>query len=265
MTRRRLGQHFLYDPAILKRIVEAAGLQQEDTVVEIGPGPGRLTRMLAEEVKRVIAIEVDQRLFERLTEELAGYGNIELIHADALKFPYDTLSLFKVVANIPYYITTPILFRLLEERSRLTSATVMVQKEIAERIVAGPGGKEYGVLSLMVQYYSSPAVKFFVPRGAFRPVPKVDSALIHLEIREEPAVTVRDERLFFRVIKTAFSQRRKMLSNALASLSPDVSGFLMRSGIDPSRRAETLSIEDFARLSDLLRRGRPDPGDDPAS
>ena len=119
MTRRRLGQHFLYDPAILKRIVEAAGLQQEDTVVEIGPGPGRLTRMLAEEVKRVIAIEVDQRLFERLTEELAGYGNIELIHADALKFPYDTLSLFKVVANIPYYITTPILFRLLKREAVL--------------------------------------------------------------------------------------------------------------------------------------------------
>jgi 16S rRNA (adenine1518-N6/adenine1519-N6)-dimethyltransferase len=259
MTRRRLGQHFLYDPAILRRIVQSAALLPEDTVIEIGPGPGSLTKMLAEQVERVIAIEVDQRLYERLKEELSGYGNIELVQGDALKYPYGGLDVFKVVANIPYYITTPILFKLLEQRSRLKTITVMVQREIAERIVAKPGGKQYGVLSLMVQYYSSPALKFLVPRGAFRPVPKVDSAVIHMDIFEKPVISVTDEKLFFRVVKTAFSQRRKMLSNALKSLSKDIKEVLLRSGIDPSMRAETLSIEDFARLSDRLQREGLDP------
>jgi len=207
-------------------------------------------------VRRVIAIELDERLYERLRKKLAECHNIELVRADALKYPYNALDVFKVVANIPYFITTPILFKLLEVRSRIKSATLMVQKEIAERIVARPGGKQYGVLSLMVQYSSSPTLKFFVPRGAFRPAPKVDSAVIHLEIHEKPVVTVADENLFFRVIKTAFSQRRKMLSNALASLPGNIRDLLVQAGIDPSRRAETLGIEDFVRLADLLQRQR---------
>jgi len=252
MAKKRLGQNFLFDPSILKRIVQAARLSPDDTVVEIGPGPGRMTAILAACVKKVIAIELDRELYEKLTGELSGYENIELVHDDALKFPYGTIEEFKVVANIPYYITTPILFRLLEHRDRLRSITVTLQREVAERIVAKPGGKEYGVLSLMIQYYGNPKLEFIVPRGAFRPVPKVDSAVIHVAISQMPAVSVKDEKLFFRVIKTAFSQRRKMLLNSLKPITVDIKERLILAGIEPGRRPETLSIEEFARLSDML-------------
>jgi len=262
MAKKYLGQNFLFDPAILGRIVEVASLSPEDTVVEIGPGPGRLTRMLAERAGRVIAIEVDRHLYERLQAEFPE-GTLELVYGDALEYPYESLPEFKVVANIPYYITTPIIFKILEHGDRLKSATLTIQKEVAERIVAGPGGRQYGVLSLMVQYYCRATLEFIIPRGAFRPVPKVDSAVIHLEVRDEPAVEVADEKTLFRVIKTAFSQRRKMLSNVLSSLSKDIRDLLIQAEIDPSRRAETLSIQDFARLSDLMRRGRPGPGGGP--
>ena len=257
MAKKRLGQNFLFDPSILKRIVQAARLSPDDTVVEIGPGPGRMTVMVAGCVKKVIAIELDRELYERLSSELSGYENIELVHGDALKFPYETLGEFKVVANIPYYITTPILFKLLEHRDRLISITVTIQQEVAERIVARPGGKEYGVLSLMIQYYGNPKLEFIVPRGAFRPVPKVDSAVVHIEISGKPLVPVKDEKLFFRVIKTAFSQRRKMLLNSLKPITVDIKERLILAGIEPSRRPETLSIEEFARLADVL--GEPAP------
>lgn len=252
MTKKYLGQNFLFDPSILKRIIQTANLTQDDTVVEIGPGLGRLTRMLADEVKKVIAIELDGELYERLKNELSGYGNIELIHGDALKYPYGTLNEFKVVANIPYYITTPIIFKLFEHRDRLGSITIMIQKEVARRIAAGHGNKEYGILSLMTQYYGRPELGFIVPRGAFRPVPKVDSAVVHIEIYKKPPVKVKDEALFFRVIRTAFSQRRKMLANSLKPVSPDIKEILPLAGIEPNRRAETLSIEEFAKLSDIL-------------
>ncbi len=255
MRKRRLGQNFLYDPSILTRILDAARLLPGDTVVEIGPGPGRMTAMLAERVKRVIAIELDRDLYEMLASELSGRMNIELVHGDALKYHYDALDEFKVVANIPYYITTPIIFMLLRHRGRLRSITITVQKEVAARMVAGPGGKEYGVLSLMIQYYGKPELKFSVPRGAFRPVPKVDSALIHIELYEKPPVSVKDEKTFFRVIKTAFSQRRKMLLNSLKPLSSDIGDIkekLLLAGIEPTRRPETLSMEEFARLADVL-------------
>ncbi len=252
MTRKRLGQNFLYDPSILRRILDAAQLAAGDTVVEIGPGPGRMTAMLAERVKKVIAIELDRDLYEMLVNELSGRANIELVHGDALKYHYGALDEFKVVANIPYYITTPILFTLLRHRDRLRSVTITVQKEVAARMVAGPGGKEYGVLSLMIQYYGKSELKFFVPKGAFRPVPKVDSALIHLELYERPPVSVRDEKFFFRVIKTAFSQRRKMLANSLKPLSGDIKEKLLLAGIEPTRRPETLSMEEFAKLADVL-------------
>jgi len=252
MPKKHLGQNFLLDPSILRRILDAARLAPEDTVVEVGPGPGRMTALLADRVKKVIAIELDKVLHERLERELAGRENIELVHADALKYRYDKLEVFKVVANIPYYITTPILFTLLEQRGRLTSITITLQKEVAARIVARPGGKEYGVLSLMVQYYGRPELKFTVPKGAFRPVPKVDSALIHIELYDRPAVRVKDERLFFRVIKTAFSQRRKMLANSLKSISDDIREKLLAAGINPMRRPETLSMEEFAKLADVL-------------
>jgi 16S rRNA (adenine1518-N6/adenine1519-N6)-dimethyltransferase len=253
MAKRHLGQVFLHDPSILRGIIQIAELSKEDLVVEIGPGLGRLTKMLAERVKNVIAIELDEKLFEELKIQFADYNNVELIHRDALKYPYENLPEFKVVANIPYYITTPIIFRLLDVRRNLKSMTLTIQKEVAERIAAASGGKDYGVLSVMVQYYTEPKLKFIIPKGAFRPVPKIDSALVHFKMLEKPLVWVRDEKFFFRVVKTAFSQRRKMLSNALKSLREDIKDKLTEAGIDSNRRPETLSIEEFARLSDILK------------
>jgi 16S rRNA (adenine1518-N6/adenine1519-N6)-dimethyltransferase len=252
MAKRHLGQVFLYDPSILGRIIQIAQLSKEDLVVEIGPGRGRLTKILAARVKNVVAIELDDGLFEELKVYLADDSNVELIHGDALKYPYEDLPEFKVVANIPYYITTPIIFRLLDARKNLKSMTLTIQKEVAERIVAASGGKDYGVLSVMVQYYTEPKLEFIIPKGAFRPVPKIDSALVHFKILETPCVRVKDEKFFFRVVKMAFSQRRKMLSNALKGLSEDIKEKLAEAGIDSHRRPETLSIEEFARLSEIL-------------
>lgn len=252
MKGRRLGQHFLNDPAVLGRIVDAAGLTDSDTVVEIGPGPGGLTRLLAGKVRHVIAIELDEALFRRLRSKLGEERNIDLIQGDALKFPFGTLGRFKVVSNIPYYVTTPIIFALLDARENLETMTLTIQKEVAERIVAPPGGKDYGVLSIMVQYRADPELKFVIPKEAFIPPPRVDSAVVHIRMREKPRVLVKDEAVFFRVVKTAFSQRRKTLANSLKSLGEDIRGILTRSGIDPKRRPETLSLPEFAGLADLL-------------
>ncbi len=252
MAKKHLGQNFLYDPSILTRIVEAAGLSSDDTVVEIGPGPGGLTRLLAENVRKVIAIELDKELYLRLRAEFAGYRNVELIQGDAMKFPYERIGRFKVVSNIPYYITTPIIFRLLEARESLQTMTLTIQKEVAERIAAGPGGKDYGVLSVMVQYHALPEIRFIIPREAFRPAPKVDSAVLHMRILERPSVTVADEKMFFRIVRASFSQRRKTLSNSLKSFGGNIKELLIKAGIDPGRRAETLSLEEFAVLSDSL-------------
>lgn len=249
MPKKHLGQNFLFDTSILLDIIRSANLSDRDTVIEIGPGPGNLTRLLAERVNKVIAIELDPHLYSRLAEQLKDLDNVELVSGDALKFPYEQLGSFKVVSNIPYYITTPIIFRLIEVRSVLESMTLTIQKEVAERIVAGPGTKDYGVLSIMVQFRAEPELTFIIPKEAFRPVPKVDSAVIHMRLRREPAVSVPDESVFFRVVKTAFSQRRKTLSNSLKSLSKDVKDILHRAGIDPQRRPETLTLEEFANLS----------------
>ncbi len=256
MAKKHLGQNFLYDPSILTRIIDVAELSPDDTVVEIGPGPGRLTRMLAEVVQKVIAVELDQDLYERLRAELIGYRNIELIHGDALKYSYEGIGRFKVVANIPYYITTPIIFRLLEARKNLETMTLTIQKEVAERIAASPGGKDYGVLSIMVQYHARPEMKFIIPKEAFRPEPKVDSAVLHIRLLERPSVPVRDEKMFFRVVRTAFSQRRKTLSNSLKGFGADIKELLTAAGIDPGRRPETLRLEEFAVLADTLLKSR---------
>ncbi len=250
--KKHLGQNFLYDPSIIMRIIQAAKIQYEDLVVEIGPGHGKMTEMIAQRVNKIIAIELDRKLFENLKTRLADYDNIELVHADALKYWYENLPEFKVVANIPYYITTPIIFRLFKTRKNLKSMTLTVQKEVAERIVAKPGRKDYGVLSIMVQYYAVPNLQFIIPKEAFRPIPKVDSALVHIKILEKPSVFVSNEDLFFRIVKTAFSQRRKMLSNSLKNLCSDVNKWLNNAGIDPHRRPETLSIEELAKLANLL-------------
>ena len=253
MTRKSLGQNFLFDPAILDSIVSASGVTQDDTVVEIGPGPGRLTLLLSRTAQRVIAIELDPRLYGKLQGELIGRENVELILGDALKYPYKELGPFKVVANIPYYITTPLIFKLLESRADLESMTLTIQKEVAQRIVAGPGTKDYGVLSLGVQYHAVPEIKCIIPASAFRPVPKVDSAVIRMDIRKSPAVKVADEALFFRLIRAGFSQRRKTMSNSLKPLYENIREILLELDIDPGRRAETLSMEEFARLADHLQ------------
>ncbi len=255
MTKKHLGQNFLYDSSILSNIIRSADLSSEDIVVEIGPGPGRLTRMLAETAKKLIAIELDPELYEKLKGDFIAYGNVEIVHGDALKFPFETIGKFKVVANIPYYITTPIIFRLLEAKQNLKSMTLTIQKEVAERIVAQPGGKAYGVLTIMIQYFARPELKFIIPKEAFRPSPKVDSAVVHMKILEQPAVIVKDEKMFFSLVRTAFSQRRKTLSNSLKSFGENIKDAMISAGIDPQRRPETLSIEEFARLSDVLSNG----------
>lgn len=251
-AKKSLGQNFLFDPLLLSRIIDAARITADDAVVEIGPGPGKMTELLAQRAKSVLAIELDTELYERLKTELSGYFNLKIVNMDVLEYPFVQLDPFKVVANIPYYITTPIIFHLLESRSKLRSMTLTIQKEVAERIVAPPGGKDYGVLSLSVQYYAEASLQFIIPKEAFRPMPKVDSAVIRMDIREKPPVDVKDEKMLFRIIRAAFSQRRKTLSNSLKPLIPDCKDLLKKADIDPIRRAETLSIQDFARLANLL-------------
>jgi 16S rRNA (adenine1518-N6/adenine1519-N6)-dimethyltransferase len=252
MPKKYLGQYYLLDTAILLRIIDAAQLTPDDLIIEIGPGPGRLTKLLSETAGKVIAIELDEELYDKLRMKFASYPNVELIHGDALGFRYSGLPEFKVVSNIPYYITTPIIFTLLEKARNLKSMTLTVQKEVGERIVAKPGGKTYGVLSLMVQYFGRPTLKFTISRKAFRPVPKVDSAVIAIESYEKPPVAVSDKELFFSIIRTAFSQRRKMVSNALRPLYRDSRQLCERAEIDPMRRPETLNMVEFARLANVL-------------
>jgi len=252
MAKKHLGQNFLFDPSILHRLVEASQVTADDAVVEIGPGYGSLTAILARTAGKVIAIELDDKLFGKLREKFRGSSNIVLIHGDALDFAYEELESFRVVANIPYYITTPIIFRLMEAGKRLKSMTLTIQKEVADRITAGPNTKDYGVLSIAVQYAAVPEMKFIIPREAFKPVPKVDSAVIHLTMRDTPKVRVKNEKFFFTVVRAAFSQRRKTLSNSLKQIAPDIKEKMIAAGIDPGRRAETLEIEEFALLADYL-------------
>lgn len=250
--RRPLGQHFLFDTNILKRIIKVSGLKPQDTVVEIGPGLGRLTRLISEDSKRVIAIEIDRRLVKRLKENLSGRDNVEIINADALRFPYDTIKeRFKVISNIPYNITTPLLFRLLEYRERIISMTLLLQKEVAERIVASPNSKDYGVLSISMQIYTKPRIEFFVSRNAFSPPPDVDSALVHFDILSSLPTGLKDEGLFKRIVKDAFSHRRKTILNSLKGFR-NIKKALEEAGIEPSSRPETLSIGDFIRLTNAF-------------
>lgn len=250
--KRPFGQHFLFDANILGKIAECGAITPAETVLEIGPGLGSLTRVLAERAKKVIAIEFDKKLIGRLQERLSGTPNVEIITADALKFQYDTIGeKFKVVANIPYYITTPLIFRLLEFRKDIASMTLLMQKEVALRIVAPPGGKDYGLLSVSAQFRTRPGIRFLVSRRAFSPPPSVDSAVVHFSIPAAPRYEVKDEAFFFNVVRSAFSKRRKMVVNSLGSFR-GIRESLQQAGIDSSIRPETVSIEDFVRLSDLL-------------
>ena len=252
---KKLGQNFLIDEKVVRQIVEAAELSEADTVLEVGPGIGTLTQGLAESKAQVVAVELDTRLLPVLATTLEGYDNVRVVHGDILKVNIMEevgAANFKVCANLPYYITTPIIFALLEKRLPMERLVAMVQKEVAERMAAQPGGKDYGALSVAIQYYTEPEIAFIVPPTSFIPAPAVDSAVIVCKRREKPPVEVCDEALFFRVVKAAFSLRRKMLSNSLKNMgirAEQVAKWLELAGVDGKRRAETLSLEDFAKLT----------------
>lgn len=256
-----LGQNFLTSRAVLEDIADAA--QTHDGVIEIGPGFGVLTSELASRADKVVAIEIDERLIEVLEYTLSSYDNVKIINDDVLKL--DLKELIKnefeghevsVAANLPYYITTPIIAKLLEERLPVKNIVVMVQKEVAERLCAKSGSKDYGAITVMCRYFTNPEIVTTVPASLFVPPPKVDSAVLKLSVLDEPSVSVKDEKLFFRVVKAAFSQRRKTLLNCLCANFPiakaQMSALLLSADIEPSRRGETLTLEEFAKLSDIL-------------
>ncbi|MBO8164865.1 MAG: 16S rRNA (adenine(1518)-N(6)/adenine(1519)-N(6))-dimethyltransferase RsmA [Brevibacillus sp.] len=266
--KKSLGQNFLIDPNILHNIVAVAELTKDKAALEIGPGIGALTEQLCRTAGQVLAIEIDQRLLPILSDSLAVYDNVQVVHGDVLKLDvkrlmaeylpaYDKVS---VVANLPYYVTSPILMKLLEERLPLEHIVVMIQKEVAERIAAGPGSKDYGSLSVAVQFYAVAEVAMTVPASVFIPRPHVDSAVLKLTMRDRPAVEVADEGLFFRVVRASFGQRRKTLYNNLLGnlFGKDqrdlVTAVLKAADIDPSRRGETLSLAEFARLANVIHR-----------
>ena len=258
---KRLGQNFLVDRSVVQGIVDAAELSPADTVLEIGPGIGTLTQGLVESGARVVAVELDKKLPAVLVETLKGYDNVQIVPGDILKLNIpETLGLcagerFKVVANLPYYITTPILMTLLEQRLPIERLVTMVQKEVAVRMTARPGSKDYGALSIAVQYFTVPRMVMDVPPRAFMPAPEVTSAVIACHVQDVPTVRPQDEKLFFRLVRAAFGQRRKTLLNALtgAGLSKEMSrAGLAAAGIAENMRGEQLSLADFTRLSDAV-------------
>jgi 16S rRNA (adenine1518-N6/adenine1519-N6)-dimethyltransferase len=265
--RRALGQHFLVDPGVAARIVAAVGATADDVVCEIGAGPGTLTRALAARVGRLVALEIDPALAARLAEAARAWpdaGRVEIRLADARDFAYEELRALRpapsgralVVGNLPYSASKPILARLLAARATLDAAVLMLQREVAERIGASPGGREYGALSVFWQRWADVTRLEIVPPGAFRPPPAVESAVIRLGFRAVPRVIVGDEALFTRVVRAAFGQRRKTLGNALRGgglgSAARLVAALADAGIDGGRRAETLSLEEFGRLADVL-------------
>jgi 16S rRNA (adenine1518-N6/adenine1519-N6)-dimethyltransferase len=248
---KKLGQHFLKNKEILQKIVSAAEIGPQDKVVEIGAGMGDLTELLIKTTKEVIAIEIDPSFFKILEERFVHRENLKLVNQDVLNFPFEEIGTFKVVANIPYYITKPIIFRLIEVKN-LISMTLTIQKEVAQRLVAKSNSKAYSALSIIAQYYTTAEIKFYIPPKFFTPPPKVESAVIKIDRRKAPAVELEDERLFFKIIKSAFGQRRKIISNSLKSIINQPKEFLLKIGIDPMKRAEEFTIEDFAYITNEL-------------
>lgn len=256
---KRLGQNFLVDDDVIHDIVRGAEVSKEDTVIEIGPGIGTLTRELLEKGNKVYCIELDSDLIPILNEELKDKENLTIINKDALKIDYNEIinenEKTKVVANLPYYVTTPIISKLLKERYKFSSITVMIQKEVAERMVSAPNCKQYGSLSILIQYYCKGTIIRNVSPNSFVPRPKVESTVVRLDILDEPFVNVKDEKLYFRIVRDSFNMRRKTLWNSLKELN--LSAQIMEkcfeaSGIDSKRRGETLSLEEFAKLSDCI-------------
>ena len=262
---KKFGQNFLIDGHVLDKIIAGAGVTKDDMVLEIGPGIGTMTQYLAEAAGKVVAVEIDRNLLPILKETLADYDNVKVIHADVLSLDLEKLVQeenggrpIKVVANLPYYITTPIIMALFEQHVPLANVTVMVQKEVAARMKSGPGSKDYGALSLAVQYYAEPYIVANVPCNCFMPRPNVDSAVIRLTRYEEPPVQVKDEKMLFKIIRASFNQRRKTLQNGLNNSSElnftkdQIAAAIAEAGFSPSVRGEALTLEQFARLTDIL-------------
>lgn len=262
---KKFGQNFLIDGHVLDKIIAGAGVTKDDMVLEIGPGIGTMTQYLAEAAGKVVAVEIDRTLLPILQETLADYDNVKVIHADVLSLDLEKLVQeenggrpIKVVANLPYYITTPIIMALFEQHVPLANVTVMVQKEVAARMKSGPGSKDYGALSLAVQYYAEPYIVANVPCNCFMPRPNVDSAVIRLTRYEEPPVQVKDEKMLFKIIRASFNQRRKTLQNGLNNSSElnftkdQIAAAIAEAGFSPSVRGEALTLEQFAKLTDIL-------------
>ena len=262
---KKFGQNFLIDTHVLEKIIEESGITKDDFVLEIGPGIGTMTQYLCENAREVAAVEIDKNLIPILADTLSAYDNVEVINDDILKVDINKLAEeknggkpIKVVANLPYYITTPIIMGLFESRVPLKSITIMVQKEVADRMQVGPGSKDYGALSLAVQYYAKPYIAANVPPNCFIPRPGVGSAVIRLTRYEEPPVTVKDESLMFKLIRASFNQRRKTLQNGIAN-SPElpyskaqVEKALEKMGLAANVRGESLTLAEFAKLSDII-------------
>ena len=263
---KKFGQNFLIDENVVEKIVRDAGVTKDDFVLEIGPGIGTMTQILCENAREVVAVEIDDKLIPILTEDtLSWYDNVTVIHEDILKLDIVKLANernggkpIKVVANLPYYITTPIIMGLFESHVPLDSITMMVQKEVADRMQVGPGTKDYGALSLAVQYYAKPQIILNVPASCFMPRPNVDSAVIQLTRYEKPPVEVKDEHLMFRLIRASFNQRRKTMTNSVGN-SPELSvskeqmaAALEKCGLSATVRGEALTLEQFAELANVL-------------
>ncbi|MDO4280696.1 MAG: 16S rRNA (adenine(1518)-N(6)/adenine(1519)-N(6))-dimethyltransferase RsmA [Peptococcaceae bacterium] len=260
---KKFGQNFISDPALLERIADVCDWQAGDVALEIGPGAGTLTQAIAARAERVVAIEIDKRLAPVLAENLADLDNVDLVFGDALKTDLDALAAehfgtearYKLVANLPYYITTPLIMHVLEDCAHVDELVIMVQKEVAERLTARPGSRTYGAITVMVQYACEIRRAFDVGRRAFTPAPEVDSAILHLRPFKARPIQAADDAAFRRVVKAAFSQRRKTLRNSLASLGASkdaIAAALAEAGIADGRRAETLSVQDFVTLSDVF-------------
>ena len=265
--KKKFGQNFLIDPHVLYKIVDAAQITKDDFVLEIGPGIGTLTQYLCENARQVLAVEIDDKLIPILKETLQPYDNVEVLHGDILKQDiqqiadtYNDGKPIKVVANLPYYITTPIIMELFESHVPLANVTVMVQKEVADRMKAEPGTKDYGALSLAVQYYAKPYIAAFVPPNCFMPRPNVGSAVIRLDCLARVPVEVHNEKLMFRLIRASFNQRRKTLQNGIANSAElsftkeQAARAIEQAGFDVRIRGEKLGLEEFARLADELER-----------